>query len=114
MCVPGRGERTRDSALRGKGPVRKPGHGEVQQDRQNKGGGYGPGREAVQHLSEEISLDVLDQMKAAVAVKKWALPKRSPATGDAAEADDEAQSDENAEEDLGPRADSPVEGDRWD
>lgn len=35
----------------------------------------GPGRDAVQRLSEEISLDVLDQMKAAVAVKKWALPR---------------------------------------
>jgi len=44
----------------------------------------GPGRDAVQHLSEEISLDVLDQMKAAVAVKKWALPRPHAATSSGA------------------------------
>jgi hypothetical protein len=41
---------------------------------------HGPGRETMQTLSEEISMDVLEQMKAAVAVKKWALP-RPPTQG---------------------------------
>lgn len=36
----------------------------------------GPGREVVASLSEEISLDVIERMKEAVAVKKWALPER--------------------------------------
>jgi hypothetical protein len=36
----------------------------------------GPGREVVASLSEEISLDVIERMKEAVAVKKWTLPDR--------------------------------------
>jgi hypothetical protein len=38
----------------------------------------GPGREVIASLSEEISLDVIERMKEAVAVKKWALPERRP------------------------------------
>jgi hypothetical protein len=38
----------------------------------------GPGRDVVASLSEEISLDVIERMKEAVAVKKWALPDRRP------------------------------------
>ena len=36
----------------------------------------GPGREVVAALAEEIGLDVIESMKQAVAVKKWALPER--------------------------------------
>jgi hypothetical protein len=32
----------------------------------------------VASLSEEIGLDVIERMKEAVAVKKWALPDREP------------------------------------
>ena len=35
----------------------------------------GPWRAEVESLSEEISLDVIDHMKAAVSVKKWARPE---------------------------------------
>ncbi len=49
----------------------------------------GPGLDEAEHLIREISLNVIDEMKATVAVKKWAMPKDDQLPRSLAEALDE-------------------------
>ena len=42
----------------------------------------GPWRREIEGLAEQIGLDAIEEMKAAVSVKKWALPDRRTAADD--------------------------------